>query len=498
MSISNVPSRAQRSRFAPAGRMSISDVPLRGQHLRSAPAAIVLASALAAAGCALTPRELPQEQDRLAAAGVAFEPPLAQRELPQPRSANDWGGLVHRALLANGELEAAYFEWKAAVENVTRASGWPNTNVAGGYETMFDGAGAFSLGFDAMENLAFPTKTRKAGEVALEEARAAAEKFRAAKFALQRRVLEGWLEMVLAAERERIQAQRRELAGLTGLAGSAAITAGQAETAALQARLDETRSRNELASIGAELRQARAMLASLVVMEAEHIAMPSRLPAPRPVPSDAALLATAASVNPDLAELAATLRARDGQVDLARMQWIPDISPSFSLEGLASEALGIMASLPTTIVEIRSSIAQAAALRSSTAAKLRQTERDRTGAFLVALIALRNSERVRAFLEQQVLPVADSLIVANRTTYVSGQTMLRDLAESYEALLATREEIAQAAVERERRVAELEEIAGVDMEAMIAGVAVATGDEPAAARSLAAIAPPAIRNGGSR
>ncbi|HYB99762.1 MAG TPA: TolC family protein [Candidatus Limnocylindrales bacterium] len=454
--------------------MSISNR-LSLQRSRCLAKGLVIASALAAAGCALTPKDLPHEQDRLAAAGVAFEPPIEQRELPVPRDAHDWGALVHRALLANGELEAAYFEWKAAVEKVTGDSGWPDTNLAVGYETMFEGPGAFSAGFDAMENLSFPTKTMKAGQVALEEARAAAEKFRGAKFALQKRVLDAWLEMVLAAERERIQSQRREVAGLSSIAGSVSVTAGEPETAALQGRLEETRMRNELVTLGSDVRRARAMLAAIVALDTEDIAVPSHLPSPRPVPSDAVLLASGARTNPELAELLAMLQARSKQVDLARMQWIPDVQPSFSFEDLAVEVLGLMATLPTTIVEIRSSIAQAAALRSSTAAKIRQTELDRTGEFVAALIALRNAERSRAFLENQVLPVANALVASTRTTYVSGQAALNDLVEAHEAVLLARDEIAAAAVERERRVAELEALAGVDMEAIVAGEVVAVG-----------------------
>ena len=430
----------------------------------------LLLSSILAGGCALTPRDLPEEQARLAAAGAAFEPALEQRVLPAPSSADDWGAFVHRALLANGELEAAYFEWKAALEKVRGASAWPNTNVAVGYETMFDGAGAFTAGFDPMENLAFPTKTKKAGEIALEEARAAAERFRAAKFSLQRRVLEKWLDMVIAAERERIRVQRRSLSGLSRIAGSVALTGGESSTEAVEAGLEELRRTNEIGTTGAELLQARAVLASMTaVASPESIGVPARLPRPRTVPDDRTLLLTAAGSNPELAELAAMVRGRQGEIDLARMQWIPDISPSFSFEDLATEVFGIMATLPTTVVEIRSSIAQAAALRSAADARLMQAERDRMGEFLAAVIALRNAERVRDFLQRRIIPLADTLVATARSNYVSGQSSLAALVEAHEAVLDARLEVAESAIERERRVAEVEALAGVDMEAIVAG-----------------------------
>jgi len=43
-------------------------------------------------------------------------------KLPQPAS---WQVVLHRAFLANGDLEASYFEWKAAMARIDIAAAWP-------------------------------------------------------------------------------------------------------------------------------------------------------------------------------------------------------------------------------------------------------------------------------------------------------------------------------------------------------------------------------------
>src|SRR4051812_31400677 len=66
------------------------------------------------AGCVLTPRGTDQEKARLNDAGKTFEPPVQKRELPELSAPPTWHDVLPRAFLANGDLEASYFDWKAA------------------------------------------------------------------------------------------------------------------------------------------------------------------------------------------------------------------------------------------------------------------------------------------------------------------------------------------------------------------------------------------------
>src|SRR5439155_18110304 len=108
--------------------------------------------------------------------------PVESRALPELPDHPSWRDVLHRAFLANGELEAAYFEWQAAVARINQAAAYPNSNVAVGFDYMFSGERmkswdrtTISAGFDPSLYLALPTKVTKAGEGARDEARAAGQ-----------------------------------------------------------------------------------------------------------------------------------------------------------------------------------------------------------------------------------------------------------------------------------------------------------------------------------
>src|SRR5690242_285265 len=152
-----------------------------------------LLATLLLAGCVLEPKETASERRRLDRAAAVYELAVDRRDLPDipsPASAPD---LLRRAFLANGDLESAYFEWKAAMAQIPQVATWPNAMLAPSFSYMFSGGRMKSwdrttlgLQFDPSENLELPFKTSKRGEIAYANARAAGARFREAKFRLQR------------------------------------------------------------------------------------------------------------------------------------------------------------------------------------------------------------------------------------------------------------------------------------------------------------------------
>lgn len=421
-------------------------------------------------GCALTPKGLEDERAALDAAS----PPdaVSHAELPRPSSGDDWRGFLRRGLVANGGLHAAWFEWKAAVERVSGASGWPNTNLALGFSTLFSDEGmkgfdrmTFEARFDSMENLSFPTKTMRAGDIALEEARAAGQRFRAAKFRVQREVLDAWLDLAMAAENERLALEKRTLSGVAADTADAAIGAGAPQGASLTARIGEARGDDEVARARAEVAAAKAVLAAATAIDdPEGVPTPTRLPRPRTLPARDALLFQALDATPDIAGLEADVRTREHEAALARLQWIPDINPLAMVTGTIEQAVGAMVMLPTTIPEIRSGIEVARAMRSAADAELEQGRRDQRGALVAALVALRDVERGQRLLEERVLPAALAVASAATSAYTASSGELGEVVEARLLAVETRMEIAALTIERERRVAEIEEILGADLE----------------------------------
>ena len=132
------------------------------------------------------------------------------------------------------------------------------------------------------------------------------------------------------------------------------------------------------------------------------------------------------------------------------------------------QVVGAAITLPTKIPQILAGIREARANLRASEALLRQAQRDRGAAFVAALLALRSSERQLALLERHVTPAAEAAATAAERTYAAAGGDLMSYITARRALIELRLTIAETRVARERQVAELEELAGVDAERLTA------------------------------
>jgi outer membrane protein, heavy metal efflux system len=303
-------------------------------------------------GCVLTPQGTTAQQAKLRAVASSFEPPIETRQLLDLPMPADWPDVLSRAFLVNGELESAYFEWKAALARIDQAAVWPNSNAAITFGYLFStdhikswNRTTITAGFDPAMDLSLPIKARAGGKVALEAAREVAERFRAVKFELQRKVLSTYLELALAEEKVRIQRDNLNLNQL--LVNSAANRAqtGGPQQDLLKAMTESQFAQNELAILEAQTKSTGAMLNGMLGREPEApLELPQNLPSPRPVlADDAALIAVAVDQNPELAGLARQVAGRKDAIELAKLAYLPDVVPSASITGNVSQFLAAMA-----------------------------------------------------------------------------------------------------------------------------------------------------------
>lgn len=441
----------------------------------AARAALGLILLVGLSGCALTPKGAADERLKLEAASSAYEQPVEARDLPALPARASWRDVLHRAFLANGELEAAYFDWKAALIEIDKASAWPNSNVTLGYSYMFSPGNmkawdrtTLSTGFDPSMSLQLPIKPQTAGKVALEAAREAGEKFQATKFELQRKVLNAYLDLALAEEKVRIQSEEVALFQLTIASAQARVQVGGPVQDALKAKTEWELARNTLHNLEAEVRSAKAQLNGMLARNAQDpLSLPAQLPAPRPVvASDAQLIAVAVDRNPELAALARQVAGRKEAIDLASLGYLPDLSPSFSVAGSISQTVGGMAMLPTTLPQIRATIDNAVAMERSSEATLRQATNDRAASFVAALYLMRNAERQTALYRRSVVPLVQQSLASAQQAYAAGQSPFVDLIDNIRTYDAIKLMVAEARVGREKRLADIEALAGVDVETL--------------------------------
>lgn len=435
---------------------------------------VALATALGIgfSGCALVPRATHEERLRAERAGAAWTRPSAERTLPDVEVTASWHALLRHALLANGSLEAAYHEWRAALARIDVAAAYPNTNLSLEYSYLFSDdnvkswdRNSFTLGFDPMQNLSFPTKAIAAGHVALADAQAAGERFLAAKLTLQRDVLTAWYDFALAAEQLRLERERLALATTASEIALARTAASGDQATTLGSVMDGLRAEDRVRSLEVELVERRAALNALVGRDVEApLVPPASLPEPRPLPSDDALFAAGVRNSPELAALARDHEARTHAVAAAKQEFIPDVNPFVGIEGGAAQLVGIAVSLPARVAVIRGQIAEARSMDARAAALEIQGGRDRWATFTGTLALLRDAERRTRLYRTEIVPLAERLVGSTRAAYEGGRLDLTTLVDAEQTVLEARAMLAESHVERERRLAALEAIGGFDAE----------------------------------
>jgi outer membrane protein TolC len=456
---------------------------MRARSIRNS----VLLLALSLSACTLEPEGTDAEFGRLHDAGAAWRAPPDHRELPELPPAPDASDVLARALLANAGLEAAWHDWRAALEGVLVASGWPNTDLSVGLTSFVAhgdawDTGAVSLGFDPMQMLLLPAKVRQAGEAAFHEALAAGRRFEAERLALRAEVLAEWAAW--SALGERLTAGEQDVALLESLErqARAAVGAGAAQALLLEGQVALADARNALAVLRAEADARRATLNARLLREPEAPLAAPAAPAARPRPPDAQILRLGVAANPELAALEHEAAARGEAAGLAELRWFPNVAPSAQAGGGMDESLGLGFTFPTTVPAVRAGIRQARAQADAAAARLRQGALDARAALLAALADLRAREQVLDTLRGTLEPAALAVEANARQAYVNGAGDLPGLVEAQRALLELRVAVAQALAEREARLAEVERLAGVDLTRLQDTVeplaAVAAGDLP--------------------
>jgi outer membrane protein TolC len=430
---------------------------------------------LALGGCTLTPAGTAREQAKLDHAGKPYEPKFENRTLPELPDAPIWRDVLRRTFLANGEIEAAYFRWKAAVERIGIAGAYPNSDVSLGFDYRFSGErmtafdrSTFTAGFDSAMSLSLPVKVERAAKIALDAAQAEGERFRVAKFDLQRTVLHAWADYILQERTIELRSEDIALRRVLVNAAAGGTGAGKRVREAQAADLDLRTAESELLDLRSEHESTRAKLNALMGRGSRDLLRaPSVFPPARSLPDDdTVMLKAAADMFPEVAALAQETEGRADALELARLRWIPDFNPTLGITGTISQAVGAMVTLPTSIPRIRGQIREAEAELRASQAMLRQRSSDRVGEYIGLLVMYRNAQRRVALYERTILPAARRLADDQARAYESGASAFAEVVEGRRVLLGIQELIVASQSVMDKAVVEIECCLGVDIETL--------------------------------
>jgi outer membrane protein TolC len=438
-------------------------------------AAFLVTTLLSLTGCAIHPAGESAERERAEREGEPFTRPRQERELPQLPTQATWRDVVRLALLASPRLEESYWQWRAALERIPQ-EGSPKTTGAIFFEQVYASdpsdlleRTSLAAGNDPMFNLPWPGKLSSAARRALEEARAAAERFTTARFEVRKEALMAYLDWTLLAELIRI-----EEANVALLDSVLAVVETRARVGAAPQRdllwtgNQRDLAANELERLRSQVPGKRARINGLLDRAPDApLVLPAVLPEARRLPhGDAEVLRLMAERNPELRELARGLDAAEEGILLAQLDFVPElgISAGTDLAG-AAQSIGGMVTAPLLRFEaIAAGIAQAEAELAALEAARRRVENDVEARAVLDLHALRDFERQIALFVGALVPRAEQHVIVVRASHEAGQAPLIEVFDAQRTLLDIRRTLARLRIEREEILADIETLIALELD----------------------------------
>ena len=429
-------------------------------------AVLACVTPLAATSCAGTaaPSERAARSD-VAEVAELYRPDGEQPARPALTSESSLADYLLFAMLTNPRVEAAYFEWAAAVERITPARSRPDprltfeADITDTIESLMPGL---------MVDLPGPGKLSAAGE-------AMAAESRASYFAFEREILRTALAVKTAYYRlhfleESIRVESETLRLLSDLE-QLAQQQNAAGRVALQDVLRAQIARDQVETEIQNLEDARAPLAAELKSSLGLGPADEPPPVPRTFETSAGdpdpdeLLATALARNPGLRGMQEDVERAESSLRLARKSGVPDFSLGIEVDVKADPTLfrpSAGMSLPIWRDKVAAEIAAAQADKRAAAARLDAEEVQIAAELASMLFMYREAVRNDALLREKLLPKSRQSLDASRAGYVNGRASFLDVIDAQRTLLAFELLGIEARTRRELALASLSlAIAGV-------------------------------------
>ncbi len=324
---------------------------MRNTMTRRLPRALLPFAMLALfAGCTFSPRGETALREQADLAGRPFvESPPRRHPVPLPAVPTPQQ-LVARALIESPDVEAAYWQWRAAIEEVPQRGTEPTVPMFGAAVGLTNGVTSSADTTLQLANMSsapieWPSKPLAEARAALQRAYAAGWNYRRAQFAVRRDTLDAWYKLVSDTAMLSLLRQDEQLLDELDAFSRARIETGAAPpTAALTIEDERTALRARIASVSAEVLADRAALNRILGRPIRRaLGVPERFPRTpsRRLGMDR-LLAQAVQRNPDLAGLRREIRANRIDIERAKLDYIPDfaLSAATSLDGVSQNLSG--------------------------------------------------------------------------------------------------------------------------------------------------------------
>lgn len=450
------------------------------RHLRLLSVALLIAALM---GCASS-REKQSFDDYYRVEAATYpeetaEDTLATRvpELGEDATISDY--LVYAAL-HNPGLEAAFNEWKAALEEIAQVRSLPDPRFTYVYyiQAVETRVGPQEQSFALVQTFPWLGKLRRRGDVAFEASEAARQKYEAAKLRLFYQVKHAYYEYYylhrsidVARDNVRLVTNLEAVARgkfQAGVATYAAVVKAQVEMGKLDDRIKTLEDLREPAA--ARLNAA--------------LGRPSDTYLPRPGPvmveevafTDEEILGRLKEANPELLALSFMTAREEAAMSLAKHSYVPDITlgarviqtgearnPEVTDSGKDAVMATLSLNLPIWFGKYRAAQKEAQARHHATTKRREDRENQLITDLKMALFHFHSAERRIDLYGDSLVPKAEQSLSASQRAFSADKADFFDLIEAQRTLLEFQLAYERALADRAQKLAEIEMLTGEEI-----------------------------------
>ncbi len=424
-------------------------------------ASLLLLLAAGLAGCAGTAQRTEASARRqMQQTGASLLAREGRPPLPVLRADSPQEAFVLYAVLNHPSVAAAYYDWRAGVEDVVQARSLPDPQF------VFQADITRTLS-SLMPGLmfAFPGsgKRQAMGEVALAEASVSRRAYEEAVTSAAAEARKAWIELAYIGEAIRLKAESEGI-----IARELSIAAAGYETGSAMGSLSiQIRLKNDLAQAESEKfdlehrrLEARSRLKyALGIGPSEpDPAWPDAALALTPVPAEDALWRRITASNPGLARMREMVEMAEAGIASARRAGKPDFALGAMVDVRSNPTLFrpvATVDLPVWRDKIASLVAAAQARRDASAARYSAGELEVAAELARMIHMVHESDRMIAFIDRDGLPNLAQALASAEASAESGPSGAAMIPETQAMANAMRAERASALRDREAAVTDL-------------------------------------------
>jgi outer membrane protein TolC len=392
-----------------------------------------------------------------------------------PRETLALPDLIKEALARNPEIQAARKQWEAAANRVAQASSLDDPTLQvqlWNFPQSFNVTHTQNSIFGVSQTFPFPGKLTLKGEVASRSADMTEQALRARERDLIARLKQAYYDLFLAHKAIQIHHEQIDLLKQFFEIANAKFRTGKgSQVDVLKAQVELSSLHQHLPALEQRRDTAQAKLNTLLDRDPRVPLEPPQAPHDQRFDKDLEeLFQVAVTARPELKAGELAVQRNERARALAQRQYYPDLHLAFQRfqNFNANDGFGAVVSINMpfafwTKPKYDAGVQEASAAVAAARADLHTAENLTRFQIRDLLAKVRANWEVAVLYRTTVLPQAEQGVEAARAGYRAGKTGFLDLIETERALRGFQLEYYRALVEKEQRLADLEQVIGTDL-----------------------------------